>query len=76
MYKVVEDRKTGELIAKRTIVVGEQGTFTLIRHYSVHKASHKKGIEFRRILGTLKDHNGITIPVVLLQYFFKTRNKT
>ena len=41
----------------------------------MHKASQKKDIEFRRIVATLKDHNGITLPVAVLQYSFKGKEQ-
>lgn len=71
-YSVERDSSTGYVLSVKEAVKDADNVYTLIRQYGTHKASKKeKGVEFKRIISTLKDPNDTLAPLAVLQYFFK-----
>ena len=72
MYKVEEIDNKGNISVKRANSAGPD-VYTLYRQYGTHKATKKqKGVEFKRVVATVKDFKGSVLPVAILHYFFKS----
>ena len=60
------------LSIKRANTTGP-GVYTLFRQYGTHKTTKKqKGVDFQRVIATIKDPKGTILPVAILHYFFKS----
>jgi hypothetical protein len=72
MFTVERDHATGMVLSvERSLTAGEN-VYTLFRQYGTHKATKKeKGVDFKRIIATLKDPHGRLAPLAVMQYFFK-----
>lgn len=71
-YHVERDHETGHIKSIKRALEDAKNVYTLYRQYGCHKGTKKEtGIEYKRVLATLKDSDGNTVPIAVLQYFFK-----
>lgn len=71
-YLVDKDNETGNIKSIKRASEDGRNVYTLYRQYGSHKATKKEnGIEYKRILASLKDFDGNMAPIAVLQYFFK-----
>ena len=73
MYQIEKsDSNRNILSIKRANTTGS-GVYTLFRQYGTHKATKKeKGVDFKRVIATVKDPKGTILPAAILHYFFKS----
>lgn len=74
MYEV--ERRCGEIVSLRHITkvvpgVEKEKVVTICRQYGTHQATP----EFKRIIATVLDHNGVVMPRAIVQYFFLGGNE-
>ena len=71
-YKVERDASTGVVLSVRTAGENDDDVCTLYRQYGTHKATKReKGVDFKRVIATLKAPSGKLEPLAILHYFFK-----
>lgn len=72
MFEVQRSEATGVVLSISKSESQGDDVYTLIRQYGTHKATKKeKGVEFKRVITTLKDPHGQWAPLAILQYYFK-----
>ena len=74
MYEV--ERRCGEVVSLRHVTkivpgVDKKKVVTICRQYGTHQATP----EFKRIIATVLDHNGVVMPKAIVQYFFLGGNE-
>ena len=71
----VERSEIGKVISvnrTRAEASSHRGVYTLVRQYGTHKATKDKtGVEFKRMVATVRDSKGNILRFAVLQYFFK-----
>lgn len=73
MYTIEKNNDTGTILSIKRASTPGTDVYTLIRQYGTHKATKlEKGIEFKRMVATVKNSTGNILPYAILHYFFKS----